>query len=40
MPALHVGAAHVASDAHCAVCKEAFELGAEAREMPCALKVA
>jgi E3 ubiquitin-protein ligase RNF115/126 len=36
MPALRVGAAHVAADAHCAVCKEAFELGAEAREMPCA----
>ncbi|EES17560.1 probable E3 ubiquitin-protein ligase RHC2A [Sorghum bicolor] len=36
MPVVSVGASHVAADAHCAVCKEAFELGAEAREMPCA----
>ncbi|CAD6334922.1 unnamed protein product [Miscanthus lutarioriparius] len=36
MPVVSVGADHVAADAHCAVCKEPFELGAEAREMPCA----
>ncbi|WVZ95800.1 hypothetical protein U9M48_041518 [Paspalum notatum var. saurae] len=36
MPSVAVSAAHVAADAHCAVCKDAFALGAEAREMPCA----
>ncbi|NDW60501.1 hypothetical protein G0P98_29190, partial [Yangia sp. PrR004] len=36
MPAVAVSAAHVAADAHCAVCKDAFALGAEARQMPCA----
>ncbi|OAY63929.1 probable E3 ubiquitin-protein ligase RHC2A [Ananas comosus] len=35
MPTIEICAAHVGTDAHCAVCKEAFELGAEAREMPC-----
>ncbi|KAL0390229.1 UNVERIFIED_CONTAM: E3 ubiquitin-protein ligase RDUF2 [Sesamum calycinum] len=28
-------ASHVDSDAHCAVCTDAFTLGSEAREMPC-----
>ncbi|KAM0889071.1 hypothetical protein ACQ4PT_027936 [Festuca glaucescens] len=36
MPTVVVAARHVGADSHdCAVCKEAFELGAEAREMPC-----
>ncbi|KAM0839837.1 hypothetical protein ACQ4PT_060068 [Festuca glaucescens] len=36
MPTVVVAARHVGTDSHdCAVCKEAFELGAEAREMPC-----
>jgi len=35
MPVVAVDAARVAADSHCAVCKEPFELGAEAREMPC-----
>ncbi|EEF41951.1 zinc finger protein, putative [Ricinus communis] len=35
MPIVDVTDAHVAAEAHCAVCKEAFELGSEAREMPC-----
>lgn len=36
MPVVAVDAARVAAESHCAVCKEPFELGAEAREMPCA----
>ncbi|KAK1698271.1 hypothetical protein QYE76_014968 [Lolium multiflorum] len=35
MPTVPIAAAHVRADCHCAVCKEPFELGAEAREMPC-----
>uniref|UniRef100_A0ACD5WL96 Uncharacterized protein n=1 Tax=Avena sativa TaxID=4498 RepID=A0ACD5WL96_AVESA len=36
MPTVVVAARHVGADSHdCAVCKEAFELGAGAREMPC-----
>jgi hypothetical protein len=36
MPTVVVAACHVGADSHdCAVCKEAFEVGAEAREMPC-----
>jgi E3 ubiquitin-protein ligase RNF115/126 len=34
-PAVTVDASDVGDDPHCAVCKEAFDLGAEAREMPC-----
>ena len=35
MPTIEIVEAHVDSESHCAVCKEAFELGTEAREMPC-----
>ncbi|XP_062171500.1 E3 ubiquitin-protein ligase RDUF1-like [Alnus glutinosa] len=35
LPTIEIGGCHVRSESHCAVCKEAFELGSEAREMPC-----
>ncbi|XP_028807695.1 E3 ubiquitin-protein ligase RDUF1-like [Neltuma alba] len=35
MPTIEIGEGHVSTDTHCAICKEAFELGSEAREMPC-----
>lgn len=35
MPTVEIVAGHVTSDSHCAVCKEAFVIGSEAREMPC-----
>jgi E3 ubiquitin-protein ligase RNF115/126 len=35
MPTVEICEAQVSSDMHCAVCKEAFELGVEARELPC-----
>ena len=35
MPIIKIVASHVSTESHCAVCKEAFELDAEAREMPC-----
>nr|GMD61302.1 E3 ubiquitin-protein ligase RING1 [Ipomoea batatas] len=35
MPTVQIASNHINSDSHCAVCKEAFVLGAEAREMPC-----
>lgn len=35
MPTVEIADSHVSSESHCAVCKEAFELGSEAREMPC-----
>ncbi|KAJ0962491.1 hypothetical protein J5N97_030319 [Dioscorea zingiberensis] len=35
MPTIEIVAGHVGMDCHCAVCKEAFELGDDAREMPC-----
>ncbi|RVX13787.1 E3 ubiquitin-protein ligase RDUF1 [Vitis vinifera] len=34
MPTIEIADAHVNTEHHCAVCKEPFELGAEAREMP------
>ncbi|KAF5446889.1 hypothetical protein F2P56_032485 [Juglans regia] len=35
LPTIEIADNHVGSESHCAVCKEAFDLGAEAREMPC-----
>jgi len=35
MPTIRITQAHLRSDSHCPVCKEKFELGSEAREMPC-----
>ncbi|KAL2332150.1 hypothetical protein Fmac_019731 [Flemingia macrophylla] len=35
MPTVEITAAQVEAETHCAVCKEAFEAGTLAREMPC-----
>ncbi|KAK7300288.1 hypothetical protein RJT34_11130 [Clitoria ternatea] len=35
MPTIKITQAHLRSDSHCPVCKERFELGSEARQMPC-----
>lgn len=35
MPTIRISHRHLRSDSHCPVCKEKFELGSEAREMPC-----
>ncbi|KAL6967565.1 RING-type E3 ubiquitin transferase [Sarracenia purpurea var. burkii] len=35
MPIVEIVDGHISSESHCAVCKEAFVLGCEAREMPC-----
>ncbi|KAL4587700.1 hypothetical protein LXL04_000574 [Taraxacum kok-saghyz] len=35
MPMVEISEVHVSTESHCAVCKEAFVLRAEAREMPC-----
>ncbi|KAM7501871.1 hypothetical protein LguiB_000775 [Lonicera macranthoides] len=35
LPTIEIADVHIDSESHCAVCKEAFLLGSEAREMPC-----
>lgn len=35
IPTVEIAEAHVVSEEHCAVCKEAFAVGTEARELPC-----
>lgn len=35
MPLVKISKRHLRGDSHCAVCKERFELGSEARVMPC-----
>ncbi|OIS97865.1 PREDICTED: probable E3 ubiquitin-protein ligase RHC2A [Nicotiana attenuata] len=35
MPTIEIVPSHVDVESHCAVCMESFELGTEAREMPC-----
>lgn len=35
MPTVEISEPHVDAETHCAVCKDAFEIGSEAREMPC-----
>lgn len=35
LPTIEIIHSHIESDSCCAVCKEAFELGTEVREMPC-----
>ncbi|KAL3530782.1 hypothetical protein ACH5RR_010104 [Cinchona calisaya] len=35
MPKVEIVSTHINSNSHCAVCKEPFDLGSEAREMPC-----
>uniref|UniRef100_A0A2P2JMP4 RING-type E3 ubiquitin transferase n=1 Tax=Rhizophora mucronata TaxID=61149 RepID=A0A2P2JMP4_RHIMU len=35
MPTIKITQRHLGSDSHCPVCKDEFELGSEARQMPC-----
>lgn len=35
MPTIRIMQKHLRSDSHCPVCQEKFELGSEARQMPC-----
>lgn len=35
MPTVKIEDTHIVADSHCPVCQDAFELGSEAREMPC-----
>lgn len=35
MPTIKITQRHLSTDSHCPVCKDQFELGSEARQMPC-----
>lgn len=35
MPTIRIAQRHLRSDSHCPVCKDKFELGSEAKQMPC-----
>lgn len=35
MPTIKINQMHLGTDSHCPVCKEKFELGSKAKEMPC-----
>ncbi|KAK9735883.1 hypothetical protein RND81_04G234900 [Saponaria officinalis] len=35
MPTIKITPSHLQTDSHCPVCKDRFELGSEARQMPC-----
>ncbi|XP_074575249.1 putative E3 ubiquitin-protein ligase RHC1A [Curcuma longa] len=35
MPTIKINQRHLQGESHCPVCKEMFEIGSEAREMPC-----
>ncbi|CAJ1970915.1 unnamed protein product [Sphenostylis stenocarpa] len=35
LPTIEINASHMATESHCAVCKEPFELCTKAKEMPC-----
>ncbi|GMG99965.1 hypothetical protein Nepgr_001805 [Nepenthes gracilis] len=35
MPTVKISPAHLRTDSHCPVCKDRFEVGSEARKMPC-----
>ncbi|KAL8159401.1 hypothetical protein V2J09_000938 [Rumex salicifolius] len=35
MPTIRITRAHLRTDSHCPVCKDEFELGTEAKQMPC-----
>ncbi|MCL7050626.1 hypothetical protein MKW94_020741 [Papaver nudicaule] len=35
LPLIEISECHVSNEPHCAVCSDVFELGSEAREMPC-----
>ncbi|CAK9184232.1 unnamed protein product [Ilex paraguariensis] len=35
MPTIRIAQRHLNTDSHCPVCKDKFELGSEARQMPC-----
>lgn len=35
MPTIEIQEIHISTESHCAVCKDPFDLGTEAKEMPC-----